>query len=99
MTNDSSKVLNLILAQHKICANDILYALSKVNLSATDIARECNVDKSTVSLVIHGKRRSTDVATLIAAKLNTTTRRLWGDAYDFSTTKAVPVNPQQAASA
>jgi len=81
--NHNSKVLNLILKQSTINGNDILYALTTVGVSPAVIAQECGVEKSLVSLVIHGKRRSFGVATYIAHKLNTTTRRLWGDAYDY----------------
>lgn len=94
--NDSSKVLNLILAQQTIHGNDILFALSKVGITPADIMKECGVQKSTVSLVVHGKRRSKDVATFIAAKLNTTTRRLWGDAYDDTPKTEIPNTPQAA---
>ena len=82
--NNSNKVLELILGQNEIHPNDILYALFLAGATPSKIANDCDCSSQTVSQVIHGKRRSFDIATYIADKLNTTTQRLWGDAYNYT---------------
>lgn len=85
--NHSSKIFNSILAQDRFHPNDILYALFLKGITPGMVAEACSVNPQTVSLVIHGKRRSFDIATYIADKLNTTTTRLWGDAYNYTPRK------------
>lgn len=85
--NDNSKILPVILAKTVMRPNDITYALKLVESSTQDIADVCDTSASTVSSVIHGNRRSFEVANLIASKLNTTVEHLWGDAYDYTPRK------------
>lgn len=87
--NHSNKVLKLILDQEGIHPNDILYALFLTGITPSKIAEDCLCSSQTVSQVVHGKRRSFDIATYIADKLNTTTQRLWGDAYNYTPRKTV----------
>lgn len=80
----TTRMLRLILAQQQIHPNDILYALFLKGVTPRHVAQACGVSHATVSLVVHGKQRSFNVATYIASQLGTTTRRLWGDAYDYT---------------
>lgn len=82
--NPSTKLLRAILEQPNIGSSDILYALEISNSSINAIARDCGVSTKFIYDVVSNKRRSFDVATYIADKLNTTTTRLWGDAYNYT---------------
>ena len=87
----STKILRAILEQQNIGSNDILYALEISNTSINEIALDCSVSPKFIYDVISNKRRSFDIATYIADKLNTTTTRLWGDAYNYTPRKPAAV--------
>jgi lambda repressor-like predicted transcriptional regulator len=82
--NNSSNILKTVLEQDQLQPNDILYALSIQGFTPGQVAEACNVNPQTVSLVIHGKRRSVPVASFIAKTLNTSLKKLWGDAYCYT---------------
>jgi hypothetical protein len=63
---------------------DILYALNLAGIRQVDISKACKTAPENVHMCIYGKAKSYTVATYIAAKLNTTLERLWGDAYDYT---------------
>lgn len=80
----SSKIIQSILENPDKNQYDILYALQLLGTSPSQIAIDCKCAREVVYAVIRGDRRSFDIATYIAAKLNTTTTRLWGDAYNYT---------------
>lgn len=61
--------------------NDIAYLLSLKGYSQGALAKELGLALSTVHEVINNRQRSFNVATRIAAILNTTTERLWPGYY------------------
>lgn len=85
--NASTKILRAILEQSNISSTDILYALDIAKTPITEIAADCSVSPKFVYDVISNKRRSYDIATYIADALDTTTTRLWGDAYNYTPRK------------
>lgn len=69
------------LLRPPVSGHDIIYCLTVKGVSQREIAAETGVTPALVSYVIWGHRRNLNVATLIAAKLDTTLQKLWGDAY------------------
>ena len=61
---------------------DITYALALCGLSQTEIARRCEVSRSTVSQVVHGYRTSRRIATEIAVAVGQPVARLWPGRYE-----------------
>lgn len=80
----TSNIVRLILAQPDIKPPDILYLMSLKGITQSQVAIACNSSTAAVCQVIHGKRRSFDIATYIAAQLNTTLCKLWGEAYNYT---------------
>lgn len=95
--NHTSKILKTILEQRRLHPNDILYALFLKGVTPGMVANACKTTPQAVSLVVHGKRRSFDIATYIAAKLNTSTTRLWGDAYNYTPRRPRAEQPRKVA--
>lgn len=81
--NDSTKIIEAILQADQLDQYDIIYSLQLSGFPVSKIVKACRCSKEFVYQVIRGERKSFTVATYIADKLNTTTRRLWGDAYDY----------------
>lgn len=82
--NHNTKVIRVILEAPKLTQHDILYCLQLSGISITTISEQCDCARETVYAVISGKRHSFDIATYIAAQLNTTTKRLWGNSYNYT---------------
>ncbi|MCK9246677.1 MAG: hypothetical protein M0P11_06960 [Anaerolineaceae bacterium] len=82
--NHSTKIIRAILEAPNLAHQDILYALQLAGSSVSRVAVSCGCSPEFVYMVIKGDKRSFDVATYIADKLNTTTTRLWGDAYNYT---------------
>ena len=60
---------------------DIMCAIHKAGTTPAQIAKDEDVDRSTVSLVIHGKRTSHKVAYAIAAATGIPTEKMWPGRY------------------
>lgn len=58
---------------------DIIAALTKAGHPATEVANDLEVDRSTVSLVIHSKGTSYNVASYISVVTGVPLNKLWPD--------------------
>jgi len=83
-TTAARKLRNLFAGPGPAHWADICYGLALLGVSQSQVAKELGVNVSSVNKVIRGTDRSYDVATHLAALLQTTVRRLWGDAYDYA---------------
>ena len=73
------KIRQILNGNDLVTAGDIQYALYLKGVSQTDIAKEADVKKSTVSLVIKGDRTSYNIASVISALLNVPLKNIWTD--------------------
>lgn len=84
MNDSTAKLHRLFAGPGPIPPVDIIYALALTGLTQADIGRQCGVHRVSVHEVIHGKSKSFDIASALAAALDTTVRKLFGDSYDYA---------------
>lgn len=61
---------------------DIIASLQKKGVSAAQVARNMNVSKAHVSMVIHGTTKSYRIARYIAAQIDRDVEEIWPGQYD-----------------
>ena len=73
------KIRQIFDGNDLVTAGDIQYALYLKGVSQTDVARQADVTRGTVSLVVKGERTSFNIASVISNLLNIPLNRIWTD--------------------
>lgn len=61
---------------------EIKVAMLRVGVSQADIARKCNVHRSMIGHIIHGRAVAAHIHNAIATAINIPAKQIWPDYYE-----------------